>query len=144
MVPGEVIRWDNFQLQKGPGPDKARWFIALGDTGLLHCPAILFTLTTTTQVHHFAQDGKYQKRRVVRFEKTPKSPFSEDCIVDVEHDKYEIHFEDLVTYGKDIIPMGKISKAKLTEIWRIVETSRMFPPIVVKDIRRCLSNVGIK
>jgi hypothetical protein len=76
VLPGDVLRWNGFSLQRGPGPDKPRWFIYLGDNGRFSVPAILFALTSTTQLDDFEPGAPRAGRRVVRFEPTPLSPFT--------------------------------------------------------------------
>jgi hypothetical protein len=142
MLPGDVLRWNEFSLQKGPGPDKARWFIYLGDNGRFIVPAVLFAVTTTTQLEAFEPEGPRAGHRVVRFDPAPSSPFAEACLVDVEFDRYEISASYFAECASSIEPMGQISKEKLLELWRIVETSTHFSAKVTKDIRRCFANAG--
>jgi hypothetical protein len=143
MSPGDVLRWNEFELQRGPGPDKARWFIVLGQTGVFIVPTIIFSVTPTTQLTQFTPGSPREGRRVVRFSATPASPFSQDCLVDVEYDRYDLSTDTMEASKADIEIVGRISKEKILEIWRIVESSSRYSTMVKKDIKHCLVKAGI-
>ena len=138
MVPGDVLRWKEFELKRGTGPDKPRWFVFMGDNGKFVCPAVLFLLTSTTQMHYYKEGESRAGRHIVKFEATPASPFSEDCVLDVEHDHYELSREHFDACKDSIESIGRISEKKLLEIWHVIEKSQSFSPKVKKDIRSCL------
>jgi len=144
VSPGDVIRWDNFSLQKGPGEDKARWFVFLGDNGRFEVPAVLFALTATTQLHYYEARGARAGRKVVYFEPSPASPFEGKCLIDVENDHYELNPLSLKEMDADIEAKGCISHEKLLEIWRIIAVSSRYSRRIKEDIRRCLEESGIR
>ena len=142
MIPGDVLRWNAFNLQKGPGPIKPRWFVYLGDNGVFAVPAVLFSVTSTTQLAEYEEGKARAGRKVVQFKASPASPFIQDCLIDVEYDRYEIEASYVATCAADIAHMGSIGAGKTLEIWRIIEGSSRYSPFVKKDIKRCLVKAG--
>jgi hypothetical protein len=48
LKPGTVFKWEKFPYPRIGTEIKARWFVYLGDTGIIQGPIIAFFHTTTT------------------------------------------------------------------------------------------------
>lgn len=142
MRAGDVVRWERFSLHRLPGEDKRRWIICLGDTGAYASPREYFLITTTTSLNDFKQGGKRYGRKVVTFTPAVYTCFSEECLVDVEYDKFDFPAAYIVSSQDDTEVAGKISQTDMVKIWSIIAKSTRYSPRVKKEIKRCLEESG--
>lgn len=142
MKPGTIFRWDNFPFPKIGDEIKPRWFICLGDTGLLSCPVFVHICTTTTAMDDFKHGGKRESHRVFRFEKKRYPCFSEDCILDFDERPY-FELQGALESNKDIEIMGELDKQTLKSIYEGVLRSQFYSPRILLDIHTSLNRIGI-
>lgn len=142
MKPGTVFWWNNFPFPKFGDKIKPRWFICLGDTGLLSSPIFLHICTTTTSTHDFKTGGKRESHRFFSFEKKKFPCFSEDCILDFDEEPY-FEQQGALESNKDIEIRGELDKQTLKLIYEGILRSQFYSPKILLDIHTSLNRIGI-
>lgn len=142
MKPGTVFKWNNFPYPKFGGKIKARWFIYLGDTGLLSSPIIAHLCTTTTTLEDFKPMGKRATHRFFLFTKVKYPFFDQDCILDYDEEPYPEEKNSLLT-NTSIEMKGELDNACLKTIYYGIWKSSYYPPKIVLDIHSSLNQIGI-
>jgi hypothetical protein len=139
---GTVFRWENFPYPKYAGEIKARWFIYLGDTGLLLTPIIAYICTTTTSLDDFKPGGRRASHRHLLFKKIKYPFFEEDCILDYDEEPYPAERESLER-NPNIEIKGELDQECLRTIYYGIWKSSYYSPKIVLDIHSSLNQVGI-
>ena len=142
MKPGAVFRWKEFPYPKYGGEIKARWFIYLGDTGLLSAPVIAHICTTTTSLDDFGPRRKRASHRHLLLKKTRYPFFYEDCILDFDEGPYPVEKKSLEN-NPDIEIKGELDQECLKTIYYGIWKSSFYSPKIVLDIHTSLNQAGI-
>lgn len=142
MKPGTIFKWNNFPFPKIGTEIKPRWFICLGDTGLLSTPVFVHISTTTTSMDDFKPGGNRQSHRFFSFEKKKFPCFDEDCILDFDERPYSQPEGDLES-NRDIEIKGELDKQSLKSIYNGVLRSQFYSPRILRDIHTSLNKIGI-
>ena len=142
MKPGTVFRWKNFPYPRIGDEIKARWFICLGNTGILLTPIIIHFCTTTTSTDDFKPGGNRASHHYLKFEKKNYPCFDEDCVLDFD----ELPFtesQDSLEANKDIEIRGELNKEAMKLIYGKVLKSPYYSPKIKLDIHTSLNQIGI-
>jgi hypothetical protein len=142
LKPGAVFRWKEFPYPKYAGEIKARWFIYLGDTGLLLAPVIAHICTTTTSLDDFGPRRKRTSHRHLLLKKTRYPFFDEDCILDFDEGPYPVEKKSLEN-NPDIEIKGELDQECLKMIYYGIWKSSFYSPKIVLDIHTSLNQAGI-
>ena len=142
MKPGAVFRWKEFPYPKYAGKIKARWFIYLGDTGLLSAHVIAHICTTTTSLDDFGPRRKRASHRHLLLKKTRYPFFDEDCILDFDEWPYSVEKKSLEN-NPDIEIKGELDQECLKTIYYGIWKSSFYSPKIVLDIHTSLNQAGI-
>lgn len=141
MKAGIVIKWNNFPHPRYGKEIKARWFICLGDSGILAEPVFIYLCTTTTNVVDFKPGGKRERHTTCQFKAT-STPFEEDCLLDIDEGPYPI-LQSQIANNMDIEIKGELNEQNMRMIYHHVVRSSRFSKIVKIDIHRSFNNAGI-
>jgi hypothetical protein len=142
LKPGTVFKWNRFPYPKYGGEIKARWFIYLGDTGLLLTPIIAHLCTTTTSLEDFEPGGKRASHRSFLIKKTRYPFFDEDCILDYDEEPYAVDKNSLQE-NATIETKGKLDRECLKTIYRGILASNHYSRKIILDIHTSLNQIGI-
>jgi hypothetical protein len=142
LKPGTIFRWNNFPYPKIGNEIKSRWFICLGDTGLLSYPILIHMCTTTTSMDDFKRGGTRESHRVFSFEKKRYPCFDEDCILDFDERPYSLP-EGTLGSNSDIEIRGELDKQTLKAIYEGILESQFYSPRILLDIHTSLNKIGI-
>lgn len=142
MKPGTIFKWNNFPYPKIGGPIKSRWFVYLGNTGILSSPIIVHFCTTTTSIRDFKSGGKRSSHRFLLFEKTRYPCFEEDCILDFDEAPFSEALKALES-NKDIEIKGELDNQTLKLIYNGIQTSKYYSFQILLDIHGSLNQIGI-
>lgn len=143
LTVGDVFRWENYPNPRYGLEIKARWFICVGQTDFFSQPKIFFTLTTTTQSHHFEPGGSRYGHDHFLF-KTKEFPFfTDDCILDYEETLISITREQLERCKADIQCMGRLNDDAMRMIYNKLLKSGNCSKIILRDIHSALNSAGI-
>jgi hypothetical protein len=142
LKPGTVFRWNKFPFPKYGGETKARWFIYLGDSGLLSTPILAHICTTTTSLADFGPGGNRLNHRFLLIKKTQHPFFDEDCILDFDEEPYSRE-KSILLGNPDIETKGELDRETLKTIYRGILKSRQYSPRVILDIHTSLNQAGI-
>lgn len=142
MKPGTVFKWNNFPYPRIGDQIKARWFVCLGNTGLLSDPIIVHLCTTTTSLNDFKSGGKRSSHRFLLFEKIRYPCFEEDCILDFDEPSFSESLKSLET-NKDIEIKGELDNQTLKSIYNGISVSKYYSPQILLDIHTSLNQIGI-
>jgi len=140
---GTVLKWDNFPLARYGGALKPRWFIYLGETGLLSQITIIYLTTTTTQADHFQAGGSRSGHSKFIFKTQEFKEFEEDCILDFEDRPYEIEKEGFLKKRGDISVKGKLKEETMRMIYKQFLRSGSCSKITMLDIHDSFNKAGI-
>lgn len=143
MQPGSVFRWDNFPLPKDNGKEKARWFVHLGCTGIYVCPAVIYLVTSTTQIQHYVPGGSRARNLAIRVDPAPATPFDSECVIDLDSGFYNVDPATIAGFGTSIEIKGVLSKLHMQQLWQLIDASTKIPKIVKRDIKRCFEDSGV-
>ena len=141
MKAGTIIKWNNFPYPRYGGEVKARWFVCLGDSGLLSEPVFIYLCTATTSLKDFESGGKRERHTICRFQ-ARTSPFDEDCIVDVDEGPYSLSQHELAN-NADIEVKGQLTEQDMRMIYNRVVRSNRFSKREKLDIHRSFNDAGI-
>ena len=133
MKPGTVFRWPNFPFPQYGGEIKARWFIYLGDSGILISPTNSYLISTTTQTIKTANCFTFQPG---------SSPFDEVCILNYDEQYYSIE-KSLLVGHKDIEVKGELDHNTMRIIYNKISLSKFYSKKVLQDIHQSLNNISI-
>lgn len=140
---GTVLKWDNFPLRRYGGELKPRWFIYIGETGLLSQITIIYLATTTTQVDHFQAGGSRSGHNKFTFKTQEFQEFEEDCILDYEERPYDIKKERFLKNQGDISVKGKLKEETMRMIYNLFLRSGSCSNIMMLDIHDSFNKAGI-
>lgn len=141
MDVGTVFRWKDFPERRS-GEVKARWFIYLGDSGLFSQVLIAYLCTTTTQIQHFTKGGNRSSHDHHLFQKSPRSPFDEDCILDFDERPYPVP-KSVLENNPSIEEKGRLDEQTLRMIYNRLLRSTMYSAIILRDIHESFNKIGI-
>ena len=142
MKPGTVFKWNNFPYPRIGDEIKSRWFVCLGNTGLLSTPIIVHFCTTTTSIRDFKSGGKRSSHRFLLFEKTRYPCFEENCILDFDEPPFSEPLGTLES-NKDIEIKGELDNQTLKFIYNGIQMSNHYSPKILLDIHTSLNQIGI-
>jgi len=142
LKPGTIFRWKNFPYPRIGDEIKARWFVCLGDTGILSTPVIVHFCTTTTSKDDFKPGGRRASHRYLTLEKKRYPFFDEDCILDLDEPPFAEPRETLES-NRDIEIRGELNKETLKLIYEGILRSRYYSARVLLDIHTSLNGIGI-
>jgi hypothetical protein len=142
LKPGTIFKWNDFPYPKIGSKIKPRWFICLGDTGLLSCPIFIHICTTTTSINDFKPGGTREKHRVFSFDKKRYPCFDEDCILDFDERPYSLP-EGTLESNSDIEIKGELDKQTMKLIYEGIFKSQFYSPKILLDIHTSLNKIGI-
>jgi hypothetical protein len=133
VKPGDVFRWNNFPDPQFGGEIKARWFIYLGDSGIITSPTTSYIVTTTTQVRNTGKNIPFKK---------DSSMFDEDCFLYYDDPYYSYNKGALEANGAiDII--SELDPTVMRTIYNNLLTAQNYSKVVLRDIHSSLNNIGI-
>jgi len=135
LKPGTIFKWNRFPYPKYGGELKPRWFIYLGDTGLISTPIIAYICTTTTR-------GKKQLHHCLPLPRAKYPYFEEDCILDFDEEPYQEAKNALET-NRDIETKGQLDHESLKAIYRGICTSKYYSKKLLLDIHTSFNQIGI-
>ena len=141
MDAGTVFKWNNFKDRQYGGELKPRWFICLGDTGILTSPIIAHISTTTTKKAAFEIGGSRHKHAICTFY-ARETPFEEDCILDINEAYYPIVQADLQN-NPDIEIKGQLTHDQMRMIYNRFRSSDQFSKKILLDIHESFNKVGV-
>jgi len=141
MKAGTVIKWNNFPHPRFGKEIKTRWFICLGNSGILTEPVFIYLCTTTTNLDDFKQGGKKERHTTCQF-KANITPFEEDCVLDIDEGPYPIP-KSQITDSIDIEIKGELDEQNMRMIYNHVVRSSRFSKKEKLDIHRSLNDAGI-
>ena len=142
MKPGTVFKWNKFPTPKLGGELKSRWFIYLGDTGILSKPILAHFSTTTTSVYDFKSGGNRVSHRYFSLKKTKYPFFDEDCILDYDEVPYSEQ-KRILEINTDIEVKGHLDREGLRSIYNGILRSQFYSPKILIDIHSSLNQIGI-
>ena len=140
---GTVLRWDKFRLKRYVGEIKPRWFIYIGETGLLSQTSYIYLATTTTQVDHFQAGGSRSGHNKFTFKTQEFHEFEQDCILDYEEEPYAIEKEGFLKTQGDIFVKGKLKEETMRMIYNQFLRSGSCSNITMLDIHDSFNKAGI-
>lgn len=139
---GTVFRWNKFPDPRFDKEIKARWFIYLGDSGILSQVLFAYICTTTTsKTRHSQIGGIQQTHHLIEF-KTKNTPFENDCVLDCDEPPYS-YGKKLLENHPDIEIKGKLEEPKLREIYNSINRSFSYSAIIKDDIHNSFNKAGI-
>ena len=141
MIAGTVIKWNNFPNPRYGDEIKPRWFVCLGNSGLLASPTVVYLSTTTTNMEDFNPGGKRERHTICRFSSN-RSPFDEDCVLDIDEGPYSIP-KNQIEGNVDIEIKGQFQEQEMRMIYNQVLRSGHFSKRIKLDIHRSLNDAGI-
>lgn len=140
---GTVFRWNNFPDNRYGDGEKARWFICVGFTGIYSQTALIYSYTTTTQLHNFEPGGKRDKNVYFIFKACEHPCFEQDCAIDFNESPYSIERAKLDRYSSDIDNKGTLREETMRMIYNKTIASRYTSLMVKKDIHTSYNLSGI-
>jgi hypothetical protein len=140
---GTVFKWNQFpEPRYDKGNIKARWFIYLGDSGILSTPILAYICTTTTQKKRTLQiKGINYSHQLIEFKPT-NSPFEEECVLDCDEPPYSKD-KKIFENNPDIQIKGSLDEQKMREIYNGICKSNAYSPKILNDIHDSLNKAGI-
>jgi len=142
LKPGTVFKWNRFPYPRIGSEIKSRWFIFLGDTGILLTPIIIHFCTTTTSIKDFKPGGNRESHFYLKFE-TKKYPcFDADCILDFDEPPFT-ELRESLEKNKDIEIKGQLNKETMKLIYKGILKSPHYSPKIKLDIHVSLNRIGI-
>jgi hypothetical protein len=142
LKPGTVFRWTDFPYPRIGDEIKARWFICLGDTGILLTPIIVHLCTTTTSIDDFKPGGNRESHHYLKFERKNHPCFDADCILDFDEPPFPEPQSSLET-NKNIEIRGELNKEVMKLIYGGILKSPHYSPKIILDIHMSLNQIGI-
>jgi hypothetical protein len=142
LKPGTVFKWKNFPYPRIGDEIKPRWFICLGDTGILLAPILVYFCTTTTSIEDFGAGGNRASHHFLKFERKNHPFFDSDCILDFDEPPFTESQESLRA-NKDIEIMGELSKESMKMIYKGILKSSHYSGKIKGDIHASLNLIGI-
>lgn len=142
MKPGDILLWKDFPYPQMGGKIKPRWFIYLGDSGILSNPIFAYICTTTTQMADFEKGGKREGHRHFCFKKG-EFPFESDCLLDYDESPYHHLTKQELEKNTNIQVMGNLGQRLMREIYEGIYSSRSYSRIIKRDIRESINLIGI-
>jgi hypothetical protein len=140
---GTVFRWNNFPDNRYGEGNKARWFICVGFTGTFSPCPLVYSYTTTTQLHHFSSGGIRDRHSHHIFKVSEHPCFEQDCAIDFHESPYSIENDKLYDFSVDIEEKGVLQEQILRMIYKRTITSRQISYMVKMDIFTSFNQVGI-
>jgi hypothetical protein len=141
MEAGTVFKWNNFKDRKYGGELKPRWFIYLGDTGILTNPIIAHISTTTTNKAAFEPGGSRYNHSICNFY-ARETPFEDDSILDINEAYYPIE-RDRLENNPDIEIKGRLTDDQMRMIYNRFRSSDQFSKKVLLDMHESFNKAGI-
>lgn len=141
MQSGDVFLWSNFPFPRYDNVIKPRWFVYIGDTGILKTPPVAFLLTATTNTASIDPGGIKHGHAVCQYH-PHNSPFAQECILDVDEGPYPVELSK-IQGNIDIEHKGALTEQQMRELYNKMFRSRYFNKAVMRDIHRSFNNVGI-
>ncbi len=142
MKPGTVFKWNNFPYPRIDSEIKPRWFIYLGDTGILSNPIIVHFCTTTTSMDDFKPGGNRVSHNHLKFERKNYPCFDADCLLDFDEPPFP-EWQKSLEADKDIEIKGELKKETMKLIYKGVLKSPHYSPKIRFDIYTSLNQIGI-
>jgi hypothetical protein len=139
---GTVFRWKDFPHPKIGNEIKARWFVCLGNTGILSTPIIIHFCTTTTSIDDFKPGGNRASHHYLKLERKNYPCFDADCLLDFD----ELPFAETqksLEGNKDIEIKGELNREAMKLIYGGVLKSPYYSGKMKCDIHASLSEIGI-
>jgi len=135
MQVGEVFRWKNLKHPQFGGRTKPRWFLCLGDSGIILPPKNFYFFSTTCTL----RDGVSK----FDFDKTKYPFFYEDCYFYYTEPPYAITEEQRRKNESDISEVGKIDEGDLRIIYEGIIKSPFLNKRIKLDIHQSFNLIGI-
>jgi hypothetical protein len=133
MDAGTVIKWKNFKDRQYEGDVKPRWFVYMGNTGILSIPyPRAYLLTTTGRVEKFKIGGDREKHTHCTFDSNT-SPFESPCVMDFEEDYYPYELSKIES-NPDIEIKERLRIQDIQMIWNKILRSSIFTKMEQRDI----------
>ena len=142
MKPGTIFKWKNFPYPRIDSIIKARWFICLGDTGIVLTRIIIHFCTTTTSIDDFKPGGNRESHYYIKFETKNYPCFDTDCILDFDEPPFT-ESRELLETNKDIEIKGELNKETMKLIYKGILKSSHYSGKIKLDIHASLNQVGI-
>jgi len=140
---GTVLKWDNFPLRRYGGKLKPRWFIYIGETGLLSQITIIYLATTTTKADPFKAGGSRSDHNKFTFRTQEFREFEEDCILDYDEQPYAIEKDKFLKNQSDISVKGQLKEETMRMIYNQFLRSGSCSNIIMFDIHDSFNKAGI-
>ena len=142
MKPGTVFKWKNFPYPRIGDEIKPRWFICLGDTGILLTPILVHFCTTTTSIEDFRLGGNRASHHYLKFERKNHPCFDADCILDFDEPPF-LESQESLEANKDIEIRGELNKESMKMIYKGILKSAHYSAKIKLDIHASLNRIGI-
>ncbi|MDV6237871.1 hypothetical protein CH379_019775 [Leptospira ellisii] len=142
---GDVFIWSKFEGHNDK-TIKDAWFVYIGKTGIYSEIFIAYLLRTTTQKHHYEENGSRSSH--VTFSFNPKnlghSFFNTECLLDLTEKPFSIK-DDIESLEKRgiLIKKGTLSKSDLKDIYVKINKNKFISKIDKTNIRDSLRLIGI-
>ena len=142
MKPGTVFKWKNFPYPRIGNEIKPRWFICLGDTGILLTPIIIHFCTTTTSIDDFKPGRNRESHHYLKFETKNYPCFDTDCILDLDEPPFT-ELRESLEINKGIEIRGELNKETMKLIYKGILKSSHYSAKIKLDIHASLNRIGI-
>lgn len=117
-----------------------RWFLYLGRSDSCDCRVVAYIFSSTTQIHHFMDDGDKKNSPYRKYAKG-RYNFTEDCVICFDDIIDYLGEEDLIVYEPVFI--DKFDNDELINVYNCILKSNKVKKIAKIDIHNNLSKIGI-